>query len=191
MDLNIAKRPCLRTVLDRAHSCQGARMHFIHKATEYFPFPNGTRGFYYFRDAGAKAPKIAGEIRFRVTPNESPASFPGGVDLLLPNAMPWRIPLLCISQNLAYKGIRQTLLQDKLVDKRTIDLCRRLQSQEPVHRSSRIIHSFGQLFSIRFDVGINSSVHLLTHKDCQLVRLHKLSAHNNFPYTSIVPYAGM
>ncbi|KAJ6611908.1 hypothetical protein B0H10DRAFT_2437240 [Mycena sp. CBHHK59/15] len=49
----------------------------------HLPFPNGTCGFLYYR-SDRESP-LAGTIRFRVTPDHSPASFPHGKDLLVPS----------------------------------------------------------------------------------------------------------
>ena len=57
------------------------------------PFPDGTRGFLYYHSPGASVPPAAGELRFRLTSGNDPASFIQGNDLRMPNSLGWGIPL--------------------------------------------------------------------------------------------------
>ena len=60
-------------------------------------FPTGTKAFMYYSVSPGK-PRIAGEIRLRVTSSDDPASFESGSDLLRTNGRPWSRPLYVLSK---------------------------------------------------------------------------------------------
>jgi len=123
-------------------------------------FPEGTRGFLYYNEPKAGAPPAAGDLRFRVTPGNTPASFVQGSDLLRPTGLPWSTPLLAMVEkpesvhtNEQYQPILQLLLEDGFVTPTLLETCATMANSsrpQPV-RGSRIIHSFGQLFHITFE----------------------------------------
>jgi hypothetical protein len=123
-------------------------------------FPEGTHGFLYYNEPKAGAPPAAGDLRFRVTPGNTPASFVQGSDLLRPTGLPWSTPLLAMVEkpesvhtNEQYQPILQLLLEDGFVTPTLLETCATMANSsrpQPV-RGSRIIHSFGQLFHITFE----------------------------------------
>jgi hypothetical protein len=116
-------------------------------------FPEGTRGFLYYHSPEASDPPIAGEIRFRLTPGNDPAYFTHGSDLLCPNGLPWVIHLLAMTGSqtkLFYQPIRKLLIDDGLVAPALLEKWD--TNEHHLFRCSRIIHSFGQLFAINFDM---------------------------------------
>jgi hypothetical protein len=120
-------------------------------------FPEGTRGFLYYNEPKAGAPPAAGDLRFRVTPGNTPASFVQGSDLLWPTGLPWSIPLLGMvekPESVQCQPILQLLLDDGIVTPTLLETCATLvnlaNGWRP-RRGSRIIHSFGQLFHITFE----------------------------------------
>ena len=58
----------------------------------HLPFPPDTKAFLYYWMSPEK-PRIAGEIRLRVTSSDDAASFESGSDLLRTNGRPWSRPL--------------------------------------------------------------------------------------------------
>ena len=122
-------------------------------------FPEGTRGFLYYNSPEAGVPPAAGELRFRVIPENAPASFVRGSDLLMETGLPWSVPLLTMVERSdgvrkgRYQPIRQLLLDDGLITPALLGTCAAMlnKSKIPPKRCSRIIHSFGQLFHTRFD----------------------------------------
>jgi hypothetical protein len=58
-------------------------------------------------------PPIAGQLRFRITSNDDHASFESGSDLLLPNGVPWLLPLYTLSKY--YLPLYEKLREDRLV----------------------------------------------------------------------------
>jgi hypothetical protein len=146
-------------------------------------FPEGTRGFLYYHSSG---PPAAGQIRFRLTPGNDPAYFTHGSDLLCPNGLPWAIHLLAMAgsqKKLLYQPIRKLLIDDGLVAPALLE---KWDTNE-LHliRSSRIIHSFGQPFAIKFDVE-NFDFHLPMANQLQFQRfLGLFCRHRRF-----APYSG-
>jgi hypothetical protein len=108
------------------------------------PFPDNTRGFFYYRPGPEHAP-IAGEVRFRITSSADPSSFGAGRDLLLPSVPePWKVHLLNIlrssSSKLHFRSLllHQHQLSSELVASAQEHKMRRLVAATPV------VHSLGQ-----------------------------------------------
>ena len=57
------------------------------------PYPPDTKAFLYYSISPEK-PRIAGELRLRVTSSDDPASFESGSDLVRVDGRPWSRPLL-------------------------------------------------------------------------------------------------
>jgi hypothetical protein len=78
----------------------------------YLPFPPNTKVFlHYFTSPGK--PRIAGELRLRVTSSDDTASFESGSDLLKANGQPWSRPLFVVSK--VYTPLYEKLREDRLV----------------------------------------------------------------------------
>ena len=71
-------------------------------------FPSGTKAFLYYSMSPEK-PRIAGELRLRVTSSDGPASFESESDLLRPNGQLWSRPLLRVSKHYPslYENLRE------------------------------------------------------------------------------------
>ena len=63
----------------------------------YPAYPANTKGFLYYSIPPEK-PRIAGELRFRVTSTQDAASFESGSDLLLPDGRLWSRSLYSLSK---------------------------------------------------------------------------------------------
>ena len=72
------------------------------------PFPSDTNAFLYYFIPPEK-PRIAGELRLRVTSSDDPASFKSGSDVLLPNGRPWSRPLSILPKKISplYEKLRE------------------------------------------------------------------------------------
>ena len=113
-------------------------------------FPDGTRGFLYYQSPIPGAPPAAGDLRFRLTPGNDPASFNQGSDLQLPNGLPWGASLLTIAHRQCYQPIRQLLIDDGLVTPALLETCAIMVNRICPVTNCRVIHSFGQLFHVDF-----------------------------------------
>jgi hypothetical protein len=113
----------------------------------------------YYKPPKAGVPPAAGELRFRLMPGNPPAvSFAQGSDLQVETGLPWHIPLLAmversVREGRHYQSIRQLLLNDGFVTPALLETCAAMlnTSKYHPHRNSHVIHSFGQLFHIKFD----------------------------------------
>ena len=93
----------LRASYDRSKkSCTG----------RYASYPAGTKAFLYYCVPLGK-PRIAGELRLRVTSSDDPASFESGSDLLGLNGQPWTRPLRVLPKY--YTPLYEKLREDHLV----------------------------------------------------------------------------
>lgn len=131
-------------------------VHYAAENAARVPFPPNTRGFIYYQKP-AYLPATAGEIRFRLTTGDNPKLFAAGSDLLLPNGMPWSVPLLGIvrsaaDSDLPRSGLLNTLLDDGIVSKTLLEHSAQLMAAwSPSARMSKtVIHSLHQLFHIKF-----------------------------------------
>jgi hypothetical protein len=74
--------------------------------------PTKLEAFLYYFTSPEK-PRIAGELRFRVTSSDDPASFESGSDLLKSNGQPWSRPLFVVSR--LYIPLYEKLREERLV----------------------------------------------------------------------------
>ena len=78
----------------------------------YAPYPPDTDGFLYYYMPPGK-PRIAGELRLRVTSSDDPASFGKGSDLLRLNGLPWSRPLYYLFKY--YFPLYEKLREDQFI----------------------------------------------------------------------------
>jgi len=76
------------------------------------PYPPCTKAFLYYTTPPGR-PRIAGELRLRITSSDDPASFASGSDLLRGNGQPWSRPLYIISK--IYLPLYEKLREEGLV----------------------------------------------------------------------------
>lgn len=143
-------------------------------------FPSNTRGFFYYY-CPVDAPATSGEIRFKIENTSR--------DLLLPNHLPWCIPLLSIATQINYRGFRTLLLQNKLVTPQLLTKCRTLVSSStlPLMKDKRpvtIIHSLHQPFIVDFDSS-TLSFWLLGDNSIRRGHIDLRFGATNVPYTGV------
>ncbi|KAJ7142649.1 hypothetical protein C8R44DRAFT_561450, partial [Mycena epipterygia] len=86
-------------------------------------FPPHSRGLLYYQSGPPTRP-LEGSLRFRVTSDNTPSSFPCGQDLLAAWGLPWHITLLQIASHPLYGGIRHQLLRENLATEEQLSHCR-------------------------------------------------------------------
>ncbi|KAI0056456.1 hypothetical protein BV25DRAFT_1920998 [Artomyces pyxidatus] len=92
-------------------------------------FPDGTHGFFYYNPP-TPPDTVLGEVRFRVTTSNDPASFASGSDLKLPDGQPWNVPPSFITPRFQLgEALMQLLLAEKLVNQTQLDIWDRLPRQ--------------------------------------------------------------
>uniref|UniRef100_A0A8H7XJ12 Uncharacterized protein n=1 Tax=Psilocybe cubensis TaxID=181762 RepID=A0A8H7XJ12_PSICU len=99
---------------------KGTKFFYVEKRN--IPFPDGTRGFFYYRQ-DPRFPLIDGAVRFRVVPPDADTfDAPGAEDLRTPDGKTWQRKLFFIY-----------LRRDKTV----LD---KLEAEKLVHRDARSLH---------------------------------------------------
>ena len=155
-------------------------------------FPEDTRGFLYYHSPAAGVPPAAGELRFRLTPRDDPASFDKGSDLQMETGLPWQIPLLkviALSQIGRGPGqlVRKLLRDDGFLTPALLETCTAiLNANKHYPDTGCIIHSFSQLFHIKFHRAVFSFWTLSMNQGQSFVRQGFYYDHPN----RILPYSG-
>ena len=82
---------------NRSRPVEGPRLRYGRDGEAEVSFPPDTKAFlYYFTPPGK--PRIAGELRLRVTSCDDPASFESGYDLLTSDGRPWSRSFIGLSK---------------------------------------------------------------------------------------------
>lgn len=129
------------------------RYSFEERTGDSIPFPPSTRGFLYYHSFDNLSP-LANELRFRLTSSDNPKSFHDGVDLRLPNGLPWSVPMWIIltRSNLdafANKLSTRTRWLRPMIGSDIVDRCRKIFPAEWPHPFDRnVIFSLGQPFAV-------------------------------------------
>ena len=117
--------------------------------TGMFPsFPPNTNAFLYYFTPPDK-PRIAGELRLRVTSSDDPASFESGSDLLRMDGQIWSRPLCYLSK--LYFHLYQKLREELLVPDDLDTALSTLLSKNPRYRRSRILYTLNDTFVADFN----------------------------------------
>ncbi|TBU46206.1 hypothetical protein BD309DRAFT_1017272 [Dichomitus squalens] len=139
----------------------GLNLYFVGLATPDSRPGKEKRGFLYYSPPPDGHPPFAGELRFRLIPNEqSPGSIARGAegeqsgsslfesssDHQLHPTYHWRLPLLAIAWNPIYDPLRTLLLRDGLVSEKVMKWAAGAGANNRIQRTSAIIHSFEQPF---------------------------------------------
>ncbi|KAJ7110593.1 hypothetical protein C8R44DRAFT_856871 [Mycena epipterygia] len=106
-------------------SGRGVLLQYGRRKDGHIPFPAHSRGFLYYHRKPHAAP-LEGSLRFRVTPDDNPSSFPHGQDLLTPWGFPWELILPQIARRGLYSKIQDQLLHENLATEEQFSHCRTL-----------------------------------------------------------------
>jgi hypothetical protein len=121
------------------------RFYYVWKNDLYLPYPPDTKSFLYYYTPPDK-PRIAAELRFRVTSTGEPTSFESGSDLLLPNGQPWSRPLCVLSRR--YKPLYEKLREDRLVPDDLDAIL--ITSEYPCYNQSQPFYTLNDTFIVDF-----------------------------------------
>ena len=118
-------------------------------------WPDNSKGFLYYH-APPNRPRIAGEVRLRLTPANDPSTFEQGSDLCFidttnPNddstlSQPWRRPLYSLATNLATRPLYEKLIEDGFIPP---DLDKAIQSLPKLrfmYSRCQFVHSINDTF---------------------------------------------
>jgi hypothetical protein len=132
---------------DEVGKCQRWRPHYSNIRSRLIPFPPHTSGFLYYHQP-QDAPLLAGQLRFRLTPDRLPQSFSQGKDCLTPEGDAWKIPLIVLHHFETHRYIYRQLRLDGFVSDA---LHSKLANIEFVPRNTGIfLHSLHQVFPVDF-----------------------------------------
>ncbi|RDX47816.1 hypothetical protein OH76DRAFT_1484494 [Lentinus brumalis] len=137
---------------------------------------NKIGGFLYYHQP-PHAPPLAGELRFRITTAQAPATFLGGSDLMTKCGVPWCIPLPVIAGNETYAPIRRLLVAvDRTVPLEVMNVARQHSRVVPavIVAGTRCVHAFGQPFDLSF-LRHNTAVAFVGKNRIEHTRLHKMT----------------
>jgi hypothetical protein len=147
-------------------------------------FPPDTKAFLYYFTPPEK-PRIAGELRFRVTFSDDPASFESGSDLLALNGQPWSRPLYTLPKSYTY--LYKKLREDRFVPD---DLDAVLSTFPPIphrYRRHHLLYTLNDTFIIDFSIAKRYYFCVVTEQGVELLRLFRpfLEDHpeGRVPYT--------
>ena len=128
--------PCIS--YDRSHRTE---------TQTHWPYPPDTNGFLYYTTPPDR-PRIAGELRFRVTSSDDPASFANGSDLLRMNGQLWSRPLYVISK--LYTPLYQKLREDRLVPDDLDNILSSFPQKNVIYSRSQLLYTLNDTFIIDF-----------------------------------------
>ncbi|PBK69446.1 hypothetical protein ARMSODRAFT_1018853 [Armillaria solidipes] len=118
-DLSFYKKPRIQTVV--RNEKYSFRVDYatdvLNEKSKYLVFPPRTKGFLYYHQQRDSLP---GEVRFCLADVSDTHT---GTDLLLPNGLPWSIPLWYIVSAPRYKILLQKLIVDGLVSTELVQRC--------------------------------------------------------------------
>jgi hypothetical protein len=130
------------------------------------PYPPDTKGFLYYSMSPEK-PRIAGEIRLRVTSSDDPASFESGSDLLCPNGVPWSRPLYSLSKH--YPLLYEKLREDQFIPDDLNKVLATLPKKLIQYSRSQVLYTLNDTFIVDFGFG---TPYLLAITEQGVERIH-------------------
>ena len=143
LDLSNLVCPQIHLYISPTHQC--IVNFYYSNYTQRDRFPDGARGVLYYHMPIQTRP-LAGEIRFRLVHGAAPLEFHNGCDLLLPNGLPWSLPIITLSRS-QRSGFFELLLRDGLLDKNHLDWLSRLgENWQSYGKPHIIIHELDQAF---------------------------------------------
>ncbi|KAJ6611902.1 hypothetical protein B0H10DRAFT_1952688 [Mycena sp. CBHHK59/15] len=130
----------------------------------YYPagrFSTHARGFHYYRPDPHGLP-LAGSVRFRVTPDDSPSSFSHGKDLCYPSGCLWQLEVMLahITTQKWTEALRDQLLHECLITSEQLALGPKVFGHRRFFHPQNIIYMFrlDQIFPIEFSRKGSASV---------------------------------
>jgi hypothetical protein len=113
----------------------------------YSTYPPDTKSFLYYFMPPEK-PRIAAELRLRVTTRDDPSSFESGSDLLNLNGQPWSRPLLILPRY--YNPLYKKLREDRFVPDDLVAILSISTSKIPRYRRSQLLYTLNDTFIVDF-----------------------------------------
>ena len=109
-----------------------------------YSYPD-TDAFLYYTTPSER-PRIAGELRLRITSSDDPASFASGADLLRIDGQPWSRPLFAISKY--FPPLYAKLREDRLVPDDLDSILSTFPAKRLLYSRSIILYTLNDTFTI-------------------------------------------
>jgi hypothetical protein len=148
-------------------------------------YPPDTKAFLYY-STPPNQPRIAGELRLRVTSSDDPASFHSGSDLLISNDRPWSRPLHVVSK--CYTPLYENMRDDQLIPDDLHAILSTFPPLSPRYRRRQLLYTINDTFIIDFSV-VYRKFCVITENGLEILQLVKLFAADG-PTRSVITEQG-
>ena len=111
------------------------------------PYPPDTKAFLYYSMSPEK-PRLAGELRLRVTSSNDTAFFESGWDLLRPDGQIWSRPLFYLSK--FFPLLYEKLREDQLIPDDLDKVLAVFPSKKSLYRRSQLFYTLNDTFIVDF-----------------------------------------
>jgi hypothetical protein len=134
--------------------------HYDRTNSDSISYPPDTKAFLYY-SVSPERPRIAGELRLRVSSSGDPSSFESGSDLLRTDGVPWSRPLYVLSKYYLplYEKLREELFVPDDLDRALLTL----PSVPYKYRRSQIIYTLNDTFIVNFNM-THSTLFVITER---------------------------
>jgi hypothetical protein len=147
-------------------------------------YPPDTKAFLYY-SMSPERPRIAGELRLRVTSSGDPASFKSGSDLLRTDDLPWSRPLYVLPN--FFRSLYDKLREEQLVPDDLDRVLGTLPRAKLNYSRSQLLYKLNDTFIVNFS-GRSADVFVITERGAERLPNRKLfldqrNMYNKTPYT--------
>jgi hypothetical protein len=151
----------------------------------YLSYPPDIKYFLYYFSSPEK-PRIAAELRLRVTTRDDPASFESGSDLLKLDGQTWSRPLCFLPRcyNALYKKLREDRLVPDVLD--AILSTSTIISKSPSHQGSQRLYTLNDTFNVDFSC-FKLQLFVITEQGMEILLFHRQFSEGS---GDILPYTG-
>ncbi|CAA7262207.1 unnamed protein product [Cyclocybe aegerita] len=154
------------------------------------PWPNNSRGFLYYFSPPDR-PRIAGELRFRLTESDDPSTFGSGKDIRVSSTNePWRRPLYSLAQNphAQTRPLYDQLVEQELVPSALAAALDKLPKLSLMYTRCRILHTLDDPFPLDLAANWQSMVAISEEGVGQISLLKQFRDHRTMSAPLIVRY---
>jgi hypothetical protein len=117
-------------------------------------------------------PRIAGELRLRVTSSDDPASFESGSDLLRTNGLPWSRPLYILSKH--YPPLYEKLREEQFIPDDLDRVLVTLPERRIQYSRHNVLYTLNDTFIINFVSNNSSRFLVITEQGVESLRINRL-----------------
>ena len=149
-------------------------------------FPPDTKAFLYYSKSPEK-PRIAGELRLRVTSSNDPASFESGSDLMFTDGQIWSRPLYSLSKY--YISLFEKLKEDRLLPDDLVTALSTFPLRRCNYHPSHLYYTLNDTFPVDFSIR-RPSLMVVTEQGVERLVLGKVFSDQRTMHQCRRPYTG-